>query len=69
MLTCQELVELITDYVEGALGAEQHAAVGRGRYRPCGRVLQRLDQACVGDEVSVSDVAGAGDLPMPGHVW
>jgi anti-sigma factor RsiW len=29
MLTCQQLVELITDYAEGALDAEQHAAVAR----------------------------------------
>ena len=29
ILTCQELVELITDYLEGALDAGQHAAVAR----------------------------------------
>lgn len=27
MLTCQELVELITDYVEGVLDEQRHAAV------------------------------------------
>jgi anti-sigma factor RsiW len=29
MLTCRELVELITDYVEGALDAARHASVVR----------------------------------------
>jgi anti-sigma factor RsiW len=43
-LSCQELVELVTEYVEGALPAqeallfEQHAATCKG----CGRYLEQM---------------------------
>jgi anti-sigma factor RsiW len=44
MLTCQELVELITDYVEGALDAKLHDAVSRhlGDCDDCLRYVAQL---------------------------
>ena len=46
MLTCQELVELITDYVEGALDPERHAEVARhlSECDECLRYASQLQQ-------------------------
>jgi anti-sigma factor RsiW len=65
MLTCRELVELITDYVEGALDVEQHAAVAR-HLRDCDECLRYASQlqqtgrvlaSMPADELSASDRA------------
>jgi anti-sigma factor RsiW len=46
MLTCQELVELITDYVEGALDEQRHADVTRhlSECDDCLRYVSQLQQ-------------------------
>ena len=46
MLTCQELVELITDYVEGALDEQRHADVVRhlSECDDCLRYVAQLQQ-------------------------
>ena len=65
MLTCQELVELITDYIEGALDAERHAEVARhlSDCDDCLRYVSQLQQtgrvlaALPVDNLSVQDGA------------
>jgi anti-sigma factor RsiW len=46
MLTCQQLVELITDYVEGALDEQRHADVVRhlSECDDCLRYVAQLQQ-------------------------
>ena len=46
MLTCQELVELITDYLEGALNQHRHADVVRhlSECDDCLRYVAQLQQ-------------------------
>ncbi len=43
-LSCQELVELVTDYFEGALPSEEHARFEEhaGRCQGCGVYLEQM---------------------------
>jgi anti-sigma factor RsiW len=45
-LSCQELVELVTDYLEGALPPEVHARFEEhvGRCQGCGAYLEQIRQ-------------------------
>ncbi|HUK94537.1 MAG TPA: zf-HC2 domain-containing protein [Gaiellaceae bacterium] len=48
-LSCRELVELVTDYLEGALSAEDHARFEKhiGACHGCGVYLEQMRQTIV----------------------
>jgi anti-sigma factor RsiW len=66
-LSCQELVELVTDYLEGALPAEEHERVERhlGICRGCHTYVEQFRQTIeLTGRLTVEDVSPEAELAL-----
>jgi anti-sigma factor RsiW len=66
-LSCQELVELVTDYVEGALSAEQHELVDRHveTCQGCRTYVEQMRQTIeLTGRLTVGDVSPEAELTL-----
>jgi anti-sigma factor RsiW len=66
-LSCQELVELVTDYLEGALPLEEHERVERhlGICRGCHTYVEQFRQTIeLTGRLTVEDVSPEAELAL-----
>ena len=66
-LSCRELVELVTDYVEGALSAEEHERVDHHleTCRGCRTYVEQMRQTIeLSGRLTVEDVSPEAELAL-----
>ncbi len=66
-LSCQELVELVTDYLEGALSTEEHERVDRHleACQGCRTYVEQLRQTIeLSGRLTVADVSPEAELAL-----
>jgi anti-sigma factor RsiW len=66
-LSCQELVELVTDYVEGALSQDEHARVDRHleTCQGCQTYVEQMRQTIeLTGRLTVDDVSPEAELAL-----